>query len=84
MRTKDDPSQQSKINQLAERFRTNLRQRRLDQQLTQERLAERAGIDPRYYQKIEQGGSVPTITYAYLLAEALDTSLDELFVSKKK
>ena len=78
MHTKDDSDKQAKIIQLAQRFATNLRRYRLEQHLTQERLAELAGIDPRYYQKIEQGRSVPTVTYAYLLAEALNTSVDSL------
>ena len=72
-------AKQDKVNRLATSFRTNLRHYRKAQHLTQQQLAERAGIDVRYCRKIERGENVPTIVYAYLLAEALEVSLDELF-----
>ncbi len=53
-------------------LRTNLRRIRLKQGLTQAKAAEVAGIDYKYYQKIE-GGLWPNLTLATLqkLAEAL-------------
>ncbi len=76
-------AKQDKIERLAATFRSNLRKYRKDQHLTQERLAEMATIDPRYYRKIERGENNPTIVYAYLLSEALEVSLDELFYEQK-
>jgi len=49
----------------------NLRKIRRDKNLTQEALAERAELSPRYIGKIESATVSPTITVVGKLAEAL-------------
>ena len=47
--------------------------------LTQEALAKRAGISYRAYQNYESGGRVPNVYAALKIADALDSSVEELF-----
>jgi transcriptional regulator with XRE-family HTH domain len=49
---------------------TNVRQHREAKQLTQERLAERAGLDPTYISGIERGLRNPGIKNVARLAKA--------------
>lgn len=51
-----------------------LRQIRKERFFTQEDLAEAAGINEKYYGKIERGESSPTLTVFFLLCSALDIS----------
>ena len=46
--------------------------------LTQEKLAERAGISPRYIQEIEIGSRVPSVTVLEHLRKAVRCTWDEL------
>lgn len=80
MRSDEYEERQSEVNRLAKVFQTNLKHRRKALSLTQEKVAELAGISPRFYQKIEQGRSVPTVPLAYLIAKALNITIDELLM----
>jgi transcriptional regulator with XRE-family HTH domain len=56
----------------------NVRRRREARKLTQEALAERAGLDPTYISGIERGVRNPSILSIGRLAKALDTSVSAL------
>ena len=49
----------------------NLRRKRHDQQMTQEELAERAGLSARYVGAIERGDVSASVTVLGQIAEAL-------------
>lgn len=51
---------------------------RKDKNLTQEKLAEVAGLHRSYFWDIEQGRNI-SIKTAYKIAKALDVTLSELF-----
>ena len=56
----------------------NVRQRRETRELTQEKLAEKAGLDPTYISGIERGLRNPGIKNVARLAKALGLSTAEL------
>lgn len=56
----------------------NVRQRREARELTQEKLAERAGLDPTYISGIERGLRNPGIKNVARLAKALGLTTAEL------
>lgn len=47
--------------------------------LTQVQVAEKAGITERSYQRIEAGGQAPNVFTAQLIAQALGTTVEEIF-----
>ena len=51
---------------------------RIDANLTQERLAERSGIDRSTIQRIEGGYNDPKFSHLFVIASALNRSLAEL------
>lgn len=55
-----------------------IRAERTRQKLTQERLAERAGLDRKTVNRIEQGTHATLIDHLLLLADALDVPLADL------
>lgn len=55
-----------------------LRQLRLARQLTQTRLAQLLNINPRVYNRWEQGASIPHIDALIKMADVLQVSLDEV------
>lgn len=66
-----------------ERVKINkLKQYRKKQGLTQLKLAEIIGVSETYYQKIEYGLSKPNVEIALLIAQALQTTVEELFSLK--
>jgi len=60
-------------------FGQNLRRLRLERKLTQEELAETAGVSPRYVALIEAGSRNPTLSVLLQLAVALDVPAYKLF-----
>jgi transcriptional regulator with XRE-family HTH domain len=56
----------------------NLRRVRHGKQMTQEELAERAELSPRYVSRIETGVASPTVSVLGRLAKALDVDPCEL------
>jgi transcriptional regulator with XRE-family HTH domain len=59
----------------------NVRRRRLRLALTQEGLAEAAGVDPRYLQEVERGRANLSISVLVALAAAL--GVDERFLLRR-
>lgn len=57
----------------------NLRRLRVRAGLTQEELAEAAGVAPYYAQQLEREGGNPTLTVILALAEALAVVPGQLF-----
>lgn len=65
--------------QLRERFGQRVRWLRSEHGLTQEQLAERAGISVDFLSLIERGKSAPSFENLDELADALEVSVAELF-----
>ncbi len=70
---------QMREKQFLSAFGGAVKQVRLDRALTQEALAERAGIHPTYVSMIERGTNNASILVAARIAAALGLSLSELF-----
>lgn len=62
----------------------NLRRIRQDQKLTQEELADRAGLSSRYLGSIERGSVAATITILGRLADALSVDPCRLISSSPR
>lgn len=56
----------------------NIRARRESKKMTQEELADKAGIARPYLSQIENDIRKPTIQVGYLIAKALDCKIDDL------
>ena len=56
----------------------NVRRRREEKKLTQEALAERAGLDPTYISGIERGMRNPSVLSVVRIAKALDVTTSRL------
>ncbi|MCU0771753.1 MAG: helix-turn-helix domain-containing protein [Verrucomicrobia bacterium] len=65
--------------QTIQEFGSNLRRERMAQNLTQEYLAEAAGLHPRTLQKIERGDIDILLTTIRRIQAALDCPWDVLF-----
>jgi transcriptional regulator with XRE-family HTH domain len=63
---------------LKEIMAMNLRRKRHDQHMTQEELAERAGLSTRYVGAIERGDVSASVTVLGQIAEALGVEPGEL------
>lgn len=62
------------------KLRLNLRNMRLEKGFKEvDKLANIIGISASYYYKIEQGKRTPSIDLAKRIADALDSSIDEIF-----
>lgn len=59
-----------------------IQQLRKERKITQERLAELVGIDPKNISRIENGNNYPTAENLTSIAEALSVNIYELFVFK--
>lgn len=62
----------------------NLKLYRESRNLSQAKLAKMVDINETYYQKIEYGLSKPNIEIVLLLAQALNTKVENLFSIQKK
>ena len=58
---------------------TKLKDAREKSGLTQVQVAEKAGISEISYQRIEYGTQRPTVDTAILIAEAVNSTVEELF-----
>lgn len=56
-----------------------IKTKRIDSGMTQEKLADKAGISPRYYQDLEAGHKKPSIETMFKLAKALGYDYSALF-----
>ena len=63
-------------------FTNLLRQKRLEQGLTQVQVSEALGFNPNYYQQIELGNKLPSFGTLIKLAKILDVTLGELEILK--
>jgi transcriptional regulator with XRE-family HTH domain len=70
---------QKETSQLREKFGQRIRLLRGEQGVTQEQLAERAGISVDFLSLIERGRSSPSFENLDELADALEVSVAELF-----
>jgi transcriptional regulator with XRE-family HTH domain len=64
---------------LGKKLGTRIKEVRKSRGLSQERLAEKVDISPRYLSRLEVGQQMPSIETLAGLAEALDVHLWELF-----
>jgi len=63
---------------LSDRFGIAVRRRRLAAGLSQENLAERAGLHPTYVSMVERGVRNPTLDVAARIAKSLKVGLPQL------
>lgn len=61
------------------KINTILKNKRIEKGLTQKELAEKVGISERNYQDIEYSKRRPNVNTAILIAQTLDTTVEELF-----
>jgi transcriptional regulator with XRE-family HTH domain len=73
-RRRPTPDELAAILHVAERARS----RRYELELTQEALAEAAGIDPSMIQRIEGGRINPSLGTLVVVAKALQTTVEDL------
>lgn len=73
-RRKATPDELTAIRHVAERARS----RRYELEMTQEALAEAAGIDASMIQRIEGGRINPSLGTLVLVAKALETTVEDL------
>jgi transcriptional regulator with XRE-family HTH domain len=64
--------------QVAEAFGKRVRELRLEKGMTQEQLAEAAGLHPTFISNVERGYRVPTIVTLLKLAKGLDVDPADL------
>lgn len=62
----------------------NIKIARLQKELSQESLAEMAGISTKHVTKIENAGVTTNIYFIYKIAKALDVTIDELVTEYKR
>ena len=74
------PSQKPAPNQDRSTFGKNVNRLRAAKGLTQEKLAEKAGLSARYLQSIEAGEYFPSLPALVRLNNALKASWDDMFV----
>lgn len=60
------------------RIAENIAARRAELNLTQEELAEKVGVTQAFISLVEKGFKTPSVEVSKRLAEALDTTIDEL------
>jgi transcriptional regulator with XRE-family HTH domain len=68
----------------AKQFGAVVRKRRLNARLSQEKLAEVAGLHPTYISMVERGVRNPTLDVADKIARALDIALSRLIEQAQK
>ena len=69
---------------LKEIMAINLRRKRHDQNMTQEELAERAGVSARYVGAIERGDVSASVTVLGQIAEALGVEPGDLLLRSSR
>ena len=62
----------------------NIKIARMQKELSQEALAEIAGISTKHVTKIENAGVTTNIYFIYKIAQALDVTIDELVTEYRK
>ena len=70
------------MDKITQDFSRTLKRLRTEKNLTQEELAQRSGVDYKYFQKLEgQSPSSPTLSTLNKLAKGLDLSLPEFIIN---
>lgn len=70
------------MDKITKDFSQTLKRLRSEKNLTQEELAQRSGVDYKYFQKLEgQSPSSPTLSTLNKLAKGLGLSLPELIAN---
>ncbi len=64
-------------------FGTTIRNARMENKLTQEKLAELLGITPVHVKQIEAGTRMPSVEVLYNIAVTLNFSVDDAFFPEK-
>ena len=72
------------ISSISKRFGAAVRQRRMAAGLSQETLAERAGLHPTYVSMVERAVRNPTLDVSAGIAEALKVALPKLLDEAQK
>jgi len=72
------------MKQILEEFGKRIRELRKQKNLSQEDLAERAGLHYTYIGQVERGKKNPSLKSIEKIAKALDTSLPDLFLFLEK
>ena len=67
------------MNNMTKELGKRIRTERIDKKMTQEELAERAGLHPTYIGQVERGEKSLTITSLEKIAEGLGISFSDLF-----
>lgn len=67
-----------KDKRLAASIGVSARQARLARELTQADIAERIGLSPEFYARIERGHALPSVPTLVRIGAALDLGMDEL------
>ena len=73
-----------KRSRFAAAFARAIRRSRLEGKMTQEQLAEAAGVHPVYVSMVERGKRIPTIEVAYRFARALEESLSAIVAEAER
>jgi transcriptional regulator with XRE-family HTH domain len=74
------PSQKpDRVRERRVRFGDAVRERRIAAGLSQEALAERCGVDRKSISRMETGAFSPSLDRVWVVAEALDVTMHELF-----
>lgn len=58
---------------------TTLKNRRIECKITQQEVAQRAGISVRQYIRIENGERLPNVVIAYKIAHCLNSTIETCF-----
>ena len=61
------------------KINNNLKQYRIQNHLSQSKIAKMVGINETHYQKIEYGSISPSVKVAILIAQVLHTEVENLF-----
>jgi transcriptional regulator with XRE-family HTH domain len=78
-----DMQNQTQRHRAQQLFATNMRRIRLEKQLTQERVAEAAGLHPNYISSVERGERNISIANIENIAFALGVSMGDLVAETK-
>lgn len=76
----EDPEGHRKL--ILKVFGRNIRNLRLRKKLTQEQVAEIAGIHPKYLGEVERGEKSPTALVVYKISKAIGASVSEILSDK--
>ncbi|MBU6454419.1 MAG: helix-turn-helix domain-containing protein [Cyanobacteria bacterium REEB67] len=74
----------NKIDQVVNDFGMTVKALRIAKGISQEAFAQQAGLDRSYYGRIERSAANPTLRNIAAIANALEISINDLFVETAK